>query len=53
MSARPQAKLVKMHSPEASKTAVASWKALTRPALPSVTSGSVLNGMPSTSEATV
>ena len=52
-SARPQAKLVKMQMPAESKAAVASWKAFTSSGLPSAASGSVLTGMPSTSEATV
>ena len=52
-SASVQAKEVKRQMPSESNTAVASWNALTSPGLPSVTSGSVLTGMPSTSDATV
>ena len=52
-SGRPQAKLVKMHTPAASKAAVASWNAITSSGLPSAVSGSVLTGMPMISEATV
>ena len=52
-SARVHAKLVNTQMPAESNTAVASWKAFTSSGLPSVVSGSVLTGMPSTSEATV
>ena len=52
-SASVHANEVNTQMPAASNTAVASWKALTSSGLPSVTSGSVLTGIPSTSEATV
>ena len=52
-SAVVHAKVVNTQMPAESNAAVASWKALTSSGLPSVTSGSVLTGMPSTSEATV
>ena len=48
-----QAKVVKRQRPEESTAAVASWKAMTSPALPSVDRGSVFSGMPRISEATV
>ncbi|MCY1372961.1 hypothetical protein D9M69_602030 [compost metagenome] len=52
-SATPQAKVVNTHRPDESNAAVASWNAFTSSGLPSLSTGSVLTGMPSTSEAMV